>query len=148
MLERETSGEPRFSWPSDYYSSATPQPLLPRWAKYGCGATALLVILLIFTGGAFLAGGGFVDFMDLVLGMSVGEMKGMYTSSVTPDQRKALDAEIERLRVNLREGRTSIASLQPFLEEMRKTTGDNTVTPEEAERLRISAKSAAAPSRP
>ena len=137
----ESSGERRFLWPAEFYSAPTPQTVLPAWAIRGCGAAAVLVLLLLFAGGAFLASGGFVDLMDLVLGMSVGEMKGMYGADVNAARKTSLEREVDRLRGNLRDGRVSVAGLQPFLEELRRATGDSKVTAEEAERLRSAARS-------
>lgn len=140
MTEVETSGGRRFSWPADYYSAPASERVIPVWAVRGCGAVSLLILLLLFGGGIFLATGGFVDFMDLVLGMSVSEMKGMYNADVTADQKAALDAEVERLRTNLREGRVAVAGLQPFLEALRTASSDSKITGPEARDLRDAAR--------
>ena len=132
----------RFVWPSAYYSSAAPKAVLPPWAAYGCGGVAVLALVLVFAGGAYLSTGGFVDFMDLAVGMSVGEMKGLYAADVTADRKKSLDREIELMRKNLRDETISVQSLQPFLEMLRKTTGDNKVTATEAAKLEETAKKA------
>ena len=140
MTVPETSGERRFVRPADYYSSPTPAGVLPSWAAYGCGAGAVVILLIVFAGGAYLSGGGFVDFMDLAIGMSVAEMKGMYGADVTAAQKDALDKEIESMRRNLVEEKISVAALQPFLDTLRKTTSDNKVTLAEAKSLHEAAK--------
>lgn len=140
MTEVETGGGRRFSWPADYYSAPASEPIVPVWAVRGCGGAALLALVLLFAGGAFLASGGFVDLMDLVLGMSVGEMKGMYGADVTAGQKAALESEIETMREGLRSGRVSVAALQPFLETLRTASGDSRITAEEAGRLRDAAR--------
>ena len=142
MSVPETISERRFVWPCAYYSSAAPKAILPPWAAYGCGGVAVLVLVLVFAGGAYLSTGGFVDFMDLAVGMSVGEMKGMYAADVTADRKKSLDREIELMRKNLREETISVQSLQPFLEMLRKTTGDSKVNAAEAAKLEETAKKA------
>jgi hypothetical protein len=142
MTVPETTLPRRIVWPGDYYSSATPNPVLPSWATYGCGGLAALMIVLIFAGGAYLAGGGFSDFMDLAIGMSVSEAKGMYASDVSAGQKQSLDAEIATMRKNLREGALSVQRLQPFLDTMRKVTSDSKVTGAEAATLEETAKKA------
>ena len=119
--------------PCDYYSSASPERVLPAWAPYGCGAAALLILILVFAGGAFLSRGGFTQVMDLVFGMTMGEMRGMYTAEVTPAQKKALEDEIASMRKNLREEKISVQSLQPVLKTIQKATGDQKLSAKEIE---------------
>lgn len=142
MTVPETTQPRRFVWPSDYYSTATPEAKLPSWATYGCGGGAALMIVLIFAGGAYLAGGGFSDFMDLAIGMSVSEAKGMYASDVSAGRKQSLDAEVTAMRKNLRDGKLSVQRLQPFLDVMRKVTSDSKVTGAEAAMLEETAKKA------
>ncbi|MEA2462515.1 MAG: hypothetical protein QOJ98_262, partial [Acidobacteriota bacterium] len=105
MSVPETTGKRAFVWPADYYSSATPAPVLPSALAYGCGAASLLVLLIIFVGGAFVSGSGLSNFMDMALGMSLGEMRGMYAAEVTPARKQSLEAEIETMRTGLRGGK-------------------------------------------
>jgi hypothetical protein len=142
MTVPETTAERRFVWPSAYYSSATPNAVLAPWATYGCGAAAVLVLVVVFAGGAYLAGGGFNDFMDLAIGMSVAEAKGMYAGDVPAERKQSLDAEIAAMRKNLREGKVSVQRLQPFLDALRKVTADSKVTGAEAATLEEAAKKA------
>lgn len=140
MTPPESSGTRRFVWPSDYYSSATPTPLLPPWAAFGCGAAATVFLVLIFTGGFLLSRGGFNEFFDFVIGMSVAEMKGQYAADIPPAQKESVDAEIRQMRENLREGRVSVPALQPFLETMRTVSSDKRITTPEVEKLRSAAR--------
>lgn len=126
--------------PADYYSSPTPEAILPRWAAYGCGAASLVALAVIFIGGAWLARGGFTDLMDLTLGMSLGEMRGMYAAGVPDERKRSLDAEIERMRQNLRDGNINVANMQPFLEGLRQAVRDESVTIEETVRLEETAR--------
>ena len=132
----------RFLWPADYYSGPTPTPVLPRWAPYGCGGAAVLVLIIVFVGGAFLAGGGFVQLMDMVFGMTLGEMRGMYNPEVAAVQKTALENEIEALRKNLREEKISPASLDPVLQAMRRGTSDEKLTAAEVQEITAAAKKA------
>ena len=144
MSEPESMASRRFVWPAEYYSGPSPVAVLPRGVTFGCGAAALVALLLIFAGGAFMASGGLVDLMDLTLGMSMGELRGMYTSDVTPAQKKEVDDAIEQLRSGMRDRKVSVARLQPVLETMRKAIGDKKVTPAEARSLTAAARKATA----
>ena len=135
MSVMETQPERRFVLPAEYYSSETPRPILPSWVKYGCGALSLLVLLIVFAGGTWLAGGGMVDFMDFVFGMSMGEMRPLLTKDVSEAQKQSLEKEIDTLRTNLRERRISIQQLDPMLQAMRRATSDTKVTPAEVDEM-------------
>lgn len=135
MTVPESSVSRRFAWPADYYSSPSPQRVLPSWATFGCGGAAALVLVLIFAGGALLSGDRFAQFMDFAVGMSLGEMRRQFTAEVTPEQKKSLEAEIETMRAKLREGKISIPTMQPFLQALQDASSDRKVTPEEAVRL-------------
>lgn len=126
--------------PADYYSSAAPERVLPQWAPYGCGAASVLILLLVFAGGAYLSHGGFTEMMDLVFGMTMGEMRGMFAKEVTAAQKQALEREVETLRQNLRDQKVSVQKLQPLLEAIRKATGDKSVDAREVERITALAK--------
>lgn len=131
---------PRVYRPADYYSSASPERVLPQWASYGCGAASVAVLLIVFAGGAFLSHGGFVQLMDLVFGMTLGEMRGMYAADVTAQQKQALETEIETLRTNLRQEKVSVQKLQPVLETIRKATSDKKLDAKETEWIEAVAK--------
>jgi hypothetical protein len=144
MSVTETQPERRFILPADYYSSASPQPILPSWVKFGCGGLALLALLVMFAGGAWLASGGMIDFMDLVLGMSLGEMRPMYQSDVTEADKNELEKEFETLRENVRNHSVAIQQLDPVLQAMRRATGDAKVTREEVREMTAAARQARA----
>ncbi|HEX2059515.1 MAG TPA: hypothetical protein VHK90_02135, partial [Thermoanaerobaculia bacterium] len=63
MTVPENSERRRFVWPADYYSSASPERVLPRGVAFGCGAASLVVLLVIFIGGALVSRGGFTEFI-------------------------------------------------------------------------------------
>jgi len=140
MTEPETIPERRFVWPADYYSAPTPPAVLPIGVTYGCGAAAAVVLVLIFAGGVFLSRGGFNQFMDLALGMSIGEMRGMYAGEVKDPRRKSLEAEIETMREHLRNDRISVVALQPFMQTLQSAIHDRQVTEQEARTLEENAR--------
>jgi hypothetical protein len=142
MSESETTYVRRFVWPAEYYSGPTPAAVLPRGVTFGCGAAALVVVILVFAGGAFLASGGLTQLMDLALGMSMGDLRGMYTKDVTPAQKKELDTAMEQLRAGLRNGKVPVGQLQPVLESMRVVITDQKVTPDEVRTLAAASRKA------
>ncbi|MGZ8708880.1 MAG: hypothetical protein ACXW31_11220 [Thermoanaerobaculia bacterium] len=142
MSVPETIGERRFVWPAEYYSGPSRPAVLPRGVTFGCGAASVVMLILIFAGGAFMASGGLVQLMDFTFGMSMADVRGMYTAEVTSAKKKELEDAIERLRGGLREGRVSVTQLQPVLETMRKGIGDKKLTPAEVDALTAAARKA------
>jgi hypothetical protein len=140
MSVMESQPQRRFILPADYYSSATPDAVLPPWAKFGCGGLALLVLILVFAGGAFLSSGGMVQLMDFVFGTTLGEMRPMYQKDVTEPQKRAFESEIETLRKNMREGKVAIPSLDPIMQAMRRAASDSKVTAAEVDEMTAAAK--------
>lgn len=142
MSELETTPARRVVWPCEHYSGPTPAAVLPKGVTFGCGLTSVLVLLVVFAGGIYLAGGGIVDLMDMTFGMSMGELRGMYTKDVTAAQKAELEKSIEELRKNVREQKVPVARLDPVLQTMRKTIADRKVDPAEAEALAAAARKA------
>jgi hypothetical protein len=132
--------EPRIYRPADYYSGPSPERVLPRWASLGCGAASVLILVLVFAGGTYLAHGGFTELMDLVFSMTMGELRGMYTKDVTAPQKKSLDDEIETLRANMRNEKITVQSIQPLLKDIQKVSADKKVDAHEVEQLLAEAK--------
>ncbi len=100
----------------------------------------MVVLIIVFAGGAFLSSGGFVDLMDFVIGMTASEMKGHYGADVPAAQRKKLDDEVVLLRKHLREEKVSMVQLQPFLERLGEASSDQKITPQEVALLQDIAK--------
>jgi hypothetical protein len=71
----------------------------------------------------------------------------MYTAEVTPAQKAALDESIESLRKGLREGKVSVARLDPVFQNMRQAIADKKMTPREVETLTIAARGVHQPAR-
>jgi hypothetical protein len=148
MTELEKPTERSFVWPAEYYSSATPPPVLPQWAPFGCGAASIIILIVVFAGRAFLASGGFVDLMDFAIGMSVSEMKGQYAPDVPGARKASLEAEVKRMQQNMREEAISVVGMQPFLQKLREVSSDKKVTEKEAAELEAIAKKVNASARP
>ena len=144
MSEPETIGERRFVWPAEYYSGPSPVAVLPRGVTFGCGAASIVALILVFAGGVFMASGGLVQLMDLTLGMSMGDVRGMYTAQVTPAEKSELEDAIEQLRAGLREEQVSVTELQPVLETMRKGISDKKLDPAEVQAIAAAARKARA----
>lgn len=137
-----------FRRPADYYSSPPNPRLFPRWVPFGCGGLAILVLLFVFAGGAWLSGGGFIDMMDLMFGMTMGEMRGMYQKDVTAAQKEQLDTEIKTMREHLRAQRINVQSLQPLLQTMQKATADEKLNADEVGKIVSATKKVNASAKP
>lgn len=126
-----------FRLPADYYCAAAVdlKPLFPRWVPLGCGWASALFLVVLFAGASFVSGGGLGQFMDMLLGMMAGEITEMYASTVTEEQKKALEAEIDRLGENVRTNRLPATRVQDVLGTISEVSRDRTITPEEVQRL-------------
>lgn len=147
MTESETREHHSFEVPALHYSSPAPQRIFPRGVTYGCGAASLLILVIVFIGGALASSGRLNELVDFAVGMSAGELDGMYAADVTPARKKSVDSEISRMREKLRSGEISVAKLQPFLETLRSTTSDRRVTAEEAATIESAARKITASAR-
>ena len=107
-----------------------------------------MTLIVVFAGGAFMSSGGLVTMMDMGLGMTLGELRGFYTPDVTAAQKKELEAAMESLRTNLRDGKTSVTRLDPVMQTMRKAIADEKVQPAEVDALAAAARKAAVPAVP
>lgn len=121
--------------PADYYSSPPGPRALPRWVPLGCGSLSLLILVIVFAGGSYFARGGFTEVLDLMFGMTMGEMRGMYQKDVVDAQKKTLEAEMKTMRGHLRAERVNVRTLQPMLKAMEKATGDSKLTAKEVDEL-------------
>jgi hypothetical protein len=126
-----------FRFPCAYYSAplAEVRPIFPKWVPVGCGIASTVIIVLLFAGGAYLSGPGLSEFMDFVLGLSMGEIRGMYTPEVTAQQKQHFDDEAKQLREGLRNNTVSVSNLQPLLKRMKTAMDDGKVTPDEVDQL-------------
>ncbi len=135
-----------FRLPADYYTSPLSEvrPLFPYWVPMGCGIASAVILVLLFAAGAVINGPRLAQFMDYVLGTSLGELKGMYAADINATQKAQFDTEVNRLREGLRKDKVSIKNLQPFLKAMESAISDKKVTAGELETLTKSAHEAVA----
>lgn len=121
--------------PADYYSLPSPERVLPLWLSLGCGGLALVALIVIFAGSLFISSSGFGEFIDFTLGMSLGEMRGMYAKDISDAQKKQLETEVETMREHLRTERVATTKLQPFLQALSRSTRDGSVTAKEVQEI-------------
>lgn len=123
-----------FRRPADHYASDAPlRPLVPRGVSLGCGWTALAIVVLIFVLGAFAP--RMTSIIDFVFGSMQNEIAHSFTKDVTPAQRTAFNIEFGTLRARLRGGQARLDRVQPLLKAISDVSGDEKVTPPEADRL-------------
>jgi hypothetical protein len=139
-----------FRFPADYYTAPLSEvrPIFPRWVPVGCGTASAVILVLLFVAGAWVSGPGLAQFMDVVIGTSLGELHDLYTPDVTKDEKERFDAEVERMRSGLRSGTVSLRNVTPFLEGMKKAISDKHVTSDEVEGLIKAAHTAAEAKKP
>ena len=133
----------RFRLPSDYYSAPLSEvrPVFPRWVPYGCGIAAAIAIIALFATGAMLTGPRLAQGLDFVIGMSLGDLRGMF-QGVSTEQKDAFEREVKAMRDGLNANRVPASAVQPFLQAMQKAIADKKVTPEEVEQLTKAARAA------
>jgi hypothetical protein len=79
--------------------------------------------------------------LDFVIGMSLGDLRGMF-QGVSTEQKDAFEREVKAMRDGLNANRVPAAAVQPFLQAMQKAIADKKVTPEEVEQLTKAAREA------
>jgi len=128
---------PPFRRPADYYSTpiGDVKPLFPRWVPYGCGAAAILVLIVVFVGGVFAVRGGMGRLLDMMFGSMQTEIDKMFTKEVSAVQKTAFQREMKTIRDAVRTNRLRVDRLQPLLRTMRDATADEHVTPAETNEL-------------
>lgn len=126
-----------FRRPADYYSTpiGDAKPLFPRWVPYGCGAAAIVVLIVIFAGGVFAVHGGMGQLLDMMFGSMQTEIDKMFTKDVSPAQKAGFEREMKAMRDAVRTNRLRADRLQPLLRTMRDVTSDERVTPAETDQL-------------
>ena len=144
-LEPQAPATRSFRLPADYYSAPLSEvrPVFPRWVPYGCGAASAVFLVLLFASSALLSGARLGGAIDVVLGMSLGEVRGMFSADVTAAQKAAFEREVTAMRVAIRGNRVEISGVQPFLQAMQKAISDKKVTPAEVQALTSAAHEAA-----
>ena len=142
-----TTAKRSFRVPSDYYSAplADVKPVFPRWVPYGCGSAALAFVLLLFAAGAIISGPAIGQFLDFIMGVTLGELRPMIASDVPASEKEEFEAEVSRMREGMRTGKVPVQQVQPFLNAMQKVVSDEKVTLQELESLTETARVAQRP---
>ena len=102
---------------------------------YGCGAAAIVVLIVVFVGGVFAVRGGMGRLLDMMFGSMQTEIDKMFTKEVSPAQKTAFQREMKTMRDAVRTNRLRVDRLQPLLRTMRDATADEHVTPAETNEL-------------
>ena len=124
-----------FRRPADYYSSPSPLSVLPQWVSLGCGGLGLLALIVIFALSFWISSSGFGQFLDMTLGASLGEMRGMYAKDISEADKTRLESEVETMRGHLRAERLATTRLQPFLQALSRSTRDGSVNAQEVKQI-------------
>ena len=130
----ETPAPAPFQLPADYYSTP-PVARLPRWLPYGCGGISLFALLMIFLIGGFLAGGGFSVLLDYVLTTTTSEIKTMYVTDVTEDEKREFEQSMKMLSANIDSGKVPPGKVQELLKTILSVTADKKATRREIHTL-------------
>ncbi len=119
--------------PADYYSSPRTEAerVVPRWVTMGCGAVALVVLLALFAGGAFVGSGHAGQLVDLWFETLQGELLAQTERDVPAEQKNAFTAEFSTLRQKVRGQKVKADELLPLMQAMMQAQTDHRVTREE-----------------
>ncbi|HVS33531.1 MAG TPA: hypothetical protein VMS98_19000 [Thermoanaerobaculia bacterium] len=97
--------------------------------------------MVLFATGAILTGPRLAQGVDFVIGMSLGDVRGMF-QGVSTEQKDAFEREVKAMRDGLTAKQVPVSAVQPFLQSMQKAISDKRVTPEEVEQLTGAAREA------
>ena len=131
-----TPDKPATRLPADYYSSPVPgERLFPRGLTLGCGTAALIILVLMFIGGAFVNGGGGTRLIHAFFGRLQGELLQQCSGAVTPQQKKDFAAEFSAMQNRIAAGKVKSDDLLGVFTSIRDDSSDNVITPAELEQL-------------
>jgi hypothetical protein len=102
---------------------------------YGCGGTAIVVLIIVFAVGIAVSQGGMGQLLELMFASMQGEIDKRFTRDVKPADKAAFDTEMKRVRDSVRQNRVRLERLQPLLRTLREVTVDEKVTAAEAQQL-------------
>ena len=99
----------------------------------GCGWAALVFVVLLFVGGAFVPRSGSI--LDMLFGKIQDDMTPHFTKDVTPVQKAEFNAEMKTLRAAASAGKLKLDKTQSFLKLATEVDGDEKIDPAEAGKL-------------
>ncbi len=125
-----TPDTPGSRLPADYYSQPRTEAerIVPRWLTMGCGALALLILIVLFAGGAFVGSGRAGKLVDLWFETLQSELISQTDAQVTPAQKTNFVAELTTLRQQVKAQKIKGDALLPVIQSMLKATSDHRVT--------------------
>lgn len=131
-----TPDKPASRLPADYYSSPpSQQRMVPRGLTFGCGAVALLILVLMFAGGAFVNGGGGTRLVRGFFTRIQTELLQQCGKDVKPQQKTAFAAEYSAMQDRITAGKVKSDDLLDVFKSIRDDSEDGVVTSAELEQL-------------
>lgn len=131
-----TPDKPATQLPADYYCSpVSDKRMFPRGLTLGCGTAALLILVLMFIGGAFVNGGGGTRLIHAVFGRLQGELLQQCSRDVTPEQKKEFAAEFSAMQNRISGGKVKSDDLLGVFTLIRDDSADNVISPAELDQL-------------
>ena len=123
--------------PADYYCSpvAEKERMFPRWVPFGCGTAALIILIFLFAGGAFVNSGGGTRIFGWVFGTMQSELLAMCDKDVKPAQKTDFAAEMATLQARAGAGKVKSDDLLAVFRLIRDDSVDEHVTPAELDAL-------------
>ncbi len=111
------------------------KPFFPRWVPFGCGAAALVFLLILFSAGALVSGGGATKLIDFIFAQMQRDTESMFAPDVTADQRADFDKEWKTLQENMKAGKVPLERFQAVLAEIQAASADRRITSAETARM-------------
>ena len=131
-----TPDKPDTRLPADYYCSPVPaERMFPRGLTLGCGTAALIILILMFIGGAFVNGGGGTRVIHAFFGRLQGELLQQCSRDVTRQQKTAFAAEFSAMQNRISAGKVKSDDLLGVFTLIRDDASDNVITPAEIDEL-------------
>ena len=131
-----TPDKPATRLPADYYSSpVSGRRMFPRGLTLGCGTTALIILILMFIGGAFVNGGGGTRLIHGFFGRLQQELLQQCSRDVTPQQKTTFAAEFSAMQNRISAGKVKSDDLLGVFTLIRDDSSDNVITPAELDVL-------------
>jgi hypothetical protein len=126
-----------FVKPADYYSSPPEQRGrgIPPSLQMGCGLAGLGFMALLFVGANFVSTEGAGKFLGMLFGRLKGELVGMTSGDVSPEQKAALERQMEILIQRTERNELNLVRVQPLLKQMNEFVRDQKLTASEVAQL-------------
>ena len=131
-----TPEKPVHRLPADYYSEPVSQRrIFPRWVTLGCGTVALVILIVLFAGGAWINSGGAPRLVHWFFGTMQSELFAACDRDVRSEQKTGFAAEMSALQERIIAGKANSDRVVEFLQAMRDDQADGHVSSAELEQL-------------